>query len=60
MDFLTHPAYATGPPEPVANAIAIDFLRKVNIDDRPRLLSLVRDWRPEVYEIIVAKYPQHC
>jgi len=57
---FTHQAYNQAPPVIVANALATDFLRKMNVDERPKFLEKIREWRPEVYQIILKDFPQHC
>lgn len=44
----------------LANAVAVDYLRKMNVDERPHAMRLIESMRPDVAAAIRTTYPQHC
>ena len=44
----------------LANAISVDWLRKLNPMEKPLALDILKTWREDVFDFCVKNYPQHC
>jgi hypothetical protein len=56
---FNNPVYKIAPADQVANWIAVEILRHFNVDARPEILSAIKLWRNDVYDVIVRDYKQH-
>jgi hypothetical protein len=43
----------------LANAVAVDVLRKLNVDARPAALAWLAAAYPAIHAVVLADYPQH-
>lgn len=59
-EIMTNPNVCGAPAHILASAIASDCLRRVNVDELPRLLAAIGAWRADVLAAIRANFPQHC
>lgn len=59
IDLFRNPVYQAGPANLVANVVAIDYCRHLNIDAIPEFMKAVKDWRADVYDVVARDYPQH-
>ena len=44
----------------LANAVAVDVLRKLNVDARPAAMAWLADAYPAIHAAVLADYPQHA
>ena len=63
--FFTNPnvQHFVGQPEMVgylANAVAVDILRKLNVDARPAAMAWLKTAYPAIHAAVLADYPQHA
>jgi hypothetical protein len=54
--FLTFPAMH----ETIANAVAVDYLRRMNVDERPKAMRWLKKAHPAIHAIVVREYPHHA
>jgi hypothetical protein len=59
LSVFNNPVYKIAPADMVANWIAVEILRHINVDARPEILSAIKIWREDVYDIIMIDYKQH-
>ncbi|MCP4149839.1 MAG: hypothetical protein GY757_18990 [bacterium] len=60
IDIFINPNVQDAPVSFLANAIAVDYLRHLNIDARPDFMQAVKAWKPEVHDEVVRVYPHHA
>jgi hypothetical protein len=59
-DIMTNPNLRGARAEWLAGAIACDILRRCNVDELPRILAAVGEWRGDVLAAIRQHFPQYC
>ena len=59
-DIMENPNLKCAPKEMLANWLAVDYLRRANVDERPSMMEQIRQWRQDVFEEIIKTYPHHA
>ena len=59
-DIIKNPNLVKAPVEMLANFLAVDYLRRSNIMERPKMMAYIRAWRPDVADEIIKTYPHHA